>query len=621
MSEAKVLLHSANSARACGARSVCFAALVRRLAILLLLVGTNLLAQENTIRPEELVRPPSPERIAALVDSAAQKGWGSWVPSLRQAAFTAYERDPAGAAPWYFLYRWAELLGTPKAKALQVWIKAIEEAGVAHPNMASHYDLPAGSLSSQVSPELQRYLLGNAAVSQEFFDTLSNVDQPLETLAILQQLYAASPSLFAEYPSLAIALAVVYDVPPPPDWPHGQVNARALPRKFPAPVDAFNYWIRLDHANVTLQRLRRLPASELKFVIDTVTPFSELTWAQHNAAPPLAELDKTYTAIKYRKDRLSAGLFNWPGPDYKMETILSTGGICVDQAYYATNAGKARGVPTLLFRGAGLDGRHAWFGYLSANGWVLDAGRYAEQKFVAGLAYDPQTWKNLNDHELAFLSDRFRALPLYQLSAVHAAMAAEYLHAGNAAAALKAAREAVNRERRNLEGWQVLLEAQRVAKQDPRAIEGTLREAAQAFQRYPDLEIGFSRQLVDSLRQRGELSVAAVEDQRIAQKYQSGRSDLSIQQAAGMLQRSMEQDDMATQIKNYQRILTTYGFGAGMDFYDKVVVPFVVHLKEKGQIPAALQALDRARQTLRVEKGGQLDLELSGAAERLRKGA
>ncbi|HET7536057.1 MAG TPA: hypothetical protein VFJ90_06370 [Candidatus Didemnitutus sp.] len=593
-----------------------------RIFVLLALIGVRTLCGQEAIPAGELVRPPSPERIAALVDSAAQKGWGTWVPPLRRAMFAAYERDPAGAAPWYILYRWSTLLGTPKAKAVQNWIKAIEDAGVGHSNMANRYDLPPGSLSSLVSPELQRYLLGTPAFSQEFFDTFSDVDQPIEVLSILQQLYAASPTQFAEYPSLALAIAVVFDVPPPPDWPHGQVSAQLLPRKFPKPVDAFNYWVRLDRANITLLGLKRLPASELKYVIDTVTPFAELTWAQKNAAPSLAELDQTYTAIKYRQDRVTGKAFTWPGTDYKMDTILRTGGICVDQAYYATNAGKARGVPTLFFRGAGLDGRHAWFGYLSASGWKLDVGRYAEQKFVAGVAYDPQTWRILNDHELAFLTDRFRALPLYQLSAVHAAVAKEYLHTGDGdtAAALKAAREAVNRERRNLEAWQVLLQAQRRAKLDPRTIEGTLREAALAFQRYPDLEVGFSRQLVESLRARGELSVAAVEDQRIVQKYQSGRSDLSIKQAAEMLQRSIEQDDIATQIKTYQKILTTYGFGAGMDFFDKVVLPFAAHLKQKGQVPAALQALDRARQTLRVEKGSQLDQELAMAAEKLRKG-
>ena len=37
--------------------------------------------------------------------------------------------------------------------------------------------------------------------------------------------------------------------------------------------------------------------------------------------------------------------------------ILQEGGLCVDQAYFAAMVGKAKGVPTLLFRGAGLDGR------------------------------------------------------------------------------------------------------------------------------------------------------------------------------------------------------------------------------------------------------------------------
>ena len=48
--------------------------------------------------------------------------------------------------------------------------------------------------------------------------------------------------------------------------------------------------------------------------------------------------------------------------------------------------GKAKGVPTLLFRGVGLDGRHAWFGFLDSDGhWELDCGRYADQKLTVSL--------------------------------------------------------------------------------------------------------------------------------------------------------------------------------------------------------------------------------------------
>ena len=53
---------------------------------------------------------------------------------------------------------------------------------------------------------------------------------------------------------------------------------------------------------------------------------------------------------------------------------------------------------------------------------------------------------------------------------------------------------------------------------------------------------------------------------------------------------------------------------AGIDFFDKVVVPFVEHLRAEGQVPASREALDRARRTLRVEKGQQLEAEMNRLA-------
>lgn len=576
---------------------------------------------ESGIPAEELARAPGPARITALVDRAAGQGWGNVAPMLRAAALQAYETNSGYVPAWYYLYRWADLLGTPYNKALNDWIKAVEKAGVAHPNMAARYDQHPGSLSAQLSRELQVSLLGNAALAEEFFTLLSPVDSPPEVLAILQRIYKAEPVLFADYGSLALAIAVVYDVPPTPNWPHGQVSAALLPRKLPPPEQVFAYWAKLDRSNGTLQRLRRLPASELKFLVDIAVPFSELDWARQQVPQGLADLAGAYSAIKYRKDRLEQGLFSWPGKDYRLASIRAQGGICVDQAYYASTAGKAKGIPTMMFRGAGLDGRHAWFGYLDANQkWQLDCGRFAEQKFIVGLAFDPQTWGDINDHELGFIAERFRALPTYKLSVMHTAFAAEYLRDGKPEPALTAAREAVNRDRRNLAGWNVLLEAQAVLSPDLRARETILRDAVLAFQKYPDLEITFSRQLVAVLRERGETSVAAFEEQRLGKKYQATRGDLSIEQAAATLQRSTKEDDLATQIKVYNRVLETAGQGQTIDFYDKVVAPFIRHLVSRGQVPAALQCLDRARRTLRVDPGKQLDLEMAGQAARLKSG-
>jgi hypothetical protein len=593
---------------------------VARLTLIFLFLLCACGAQDRAIPDAELARPPSAERISAIVESAGREGWGTWSEPLRRAAVRVYERDAAAAAPWYFLYRWSALLSTPKARAIQGWIQAVEKTGGAHSNMARNYALPPGSLAAVVSPEFQRWALGSPAFSEEFFETILATDQPIETLGVLQKLHAANPALFAEYASLALAIGVVFDVPPPPDWPHGQVLPAVLPRQLPDPVAAFNHWTRIDRANATAHRFKRLPAAELKFIVDSAAPFTELTWAQRNVALPLAELGKAYDMIRYRKDRLEQARYTWPNADYRLETILKEGGICVDQAYFATSVGKARGVPTILFRGAGLDGRHAWFGFLSSGGWVLDVGRYAEQKFVAGIAYDPQTWRAFNDHELKFVSERFRATPLYRLSVIHAAFAEEYLADRNFPAALSAAREAANREPRNIRAWNVLIAAQRAAAVEPRTREGTLRDAAKAFQRYPDLEIDFSRALVAHLRASGETSLATVEEQRIARKYQGTRSDLSVAQAAAMLQHSVEHDDLGARVRSYERILDTYGHGAGMDFFDKVVQPFVEHLRQQKQQPAALQAISRARRILKVEPGKQLDQELRQLEEKVRKG-
>jgi len=568
----------------------------------------------------ELLRAPSPARVAALVDEAAKRGWGESAPALRQAALRAYEANSGEARAWYYLYRWATLLGTPERKAVNDWVGAINEAKVGHPNMPERYPMPPGSLSAHLSREAQLFALGTGAFAEEFFTLLQPVDNPVAVLDILNTLRAANAQLFADYSSLALALAVVFDVPPPPGWPHAQVSEKVLPRKWPEPRAAFDYWVKLDRSPAVTQKLRRLPASELKFVVDAAAPFGELDWARQNVTAPATDFAKAYDMVKYRKDRLDGGAFNWALPRYDLPTILQQGGICVDQAYFAISAGKARGLPALLFAGAGLDGRHAWFGYLSAAGWKLDCGRHAEQKYVSGLATDPQTWKYLSDHELLFLTERFRALPLYRLSEVHTFFAREYLADGRAAEAMKAAREAVNRDRRNLAGWEMLVGAQEAAREPARAREGTLREAAQAFARYPDVEAGFLRQLAASLRARGETSAADFEERKLAVKNQGNRSDLSLQQAADTLQRSMGKDDVATQIRVYDQVLRNYGQGAGTDFFDKVVRPFVEHLKDRGEVPAALQMITRARQSLRVQPGSMLDNELRGLEQKLRRG-
>ncbi|HTZ21015.1 MAG TPA: hypothetical protein VMC06_09050 [Opitutaceae bacterium] len=589
--------------------------------LLALCCTAGLLAQPETIPDAEAFQPPTTQRLDALCAAAAESGWAALAPGLRDTAFRAYRADRTIAAEaWQNVYRWAALLGESETRFFPRWMMAVQQARVAHGNMPRNLTPHDQLLGDCLPRDIQARLIANAAFSDEFFATLTPVDFMPQVLQVLGTLYRTDPKNFGDYASLAIAIAVVYDVPPPPDWPHGQVSPEALPRHFPRPEATFAFFIKEDQAGRTYQHLRRLGADELKFVVDIAVSFDDLQWAQKVVDYPLPFFAKTYSMIRYRLDRLQNDVPMWPESTYTLPEIIRQGGICVDQAFFACQAGKARGVPTLLFRGEGSDGRHAWFGFLDgAQKWQLDAGRYAEQRFVTGFARDPQTWSELSDHELQFLSERFRALPSYRQSRVHAVFAAALLAQGDAAAAVQAARKATGYERRNLQAWEILCAALERQGVEPKVREAALREAILALQRYPDLEVSFTRRLVASLRARGETSAADYAEREIARKFQGERVDLSIQQAAQILARSFASAPVPEQVQAYHQVMASYGRGAGMAFFDNVVVIFAEHLMQLGQNAEAVRAVELARQTLKVEPDSQLDTELKRLADRVKK--
>ena len=594
---------------------------MRRAALVLGSLGLAVSAAVAADIPAgELGRAPSAERVAALQAEAAQVGWGTVAGELRDAAVGLYGQKGAQAQAWYYLYRWAELFSLPENQAVAGWANNVRQAQAAHSNLTLNVSAGSQPLGSLWPAGLQTYALGSPEFSDQLFTLISPLDQPSMVLSILAGLWLRNPSDFKDYANLAIAVAVVYDVPPPPGWPHRQVSPQALPRQLLPPVEAFAFFIRADQSGATLQHLRQLPASELKFVVDTGATFEEMVWAQKTIRMPLAQLAKLYDLVRYRRDRFTGGAMMWPQPTYRLPDILAAGGICVDQAYFAAMVGKAKGVPTLLFRGEGLDGRHAWFGFLDGSGhWRLDCGRYAEQKLVSGLAFDPQTWSNISDHELAFLSEGFRRLPLYQTSRIHAQFAEVYFRAGDFAGAARAARNAVNVEPRNLDAWQLLLAAQQRLRVAAPQLESVLQEAARAFQRYPDVEAEFRTLYIASLRARGETSLADQVERSTARKYEANRSDLSIQQAQDIMRRSMAGDDLNTRIRTFYSVLNSFGRGAGIDFYDQIVFPFVDHLLRNDRATDALAVVAQARRTLRVEPNSQLEAELTALTARAQK--
>jgi hypothetical protein len=558
--------------------------------------------------------PPSQERLASISSAAATSGWEGMVVPLREAALKAYSRDRfVAAGAWLNAYRWAVLFSEPESRFIPMWINAVVSAGANYEGMQNSFTPTQRPLGLGMSPALQAWVFSNSAFSAEFFSDYKAVDYLPKVFSILDELYQKDPATFARYQSLALAISLVYDVVPPPFWPHYQVSAESLPRAFPDPAVTYDRLVREDGQGRTYMRISRLKADELKFVVDTAAPTSELDWSEGSITYPLDQFDKVYDMIKYRTDRASeeSGMV-WMGLPYTLQQILVQGGICVDQAYFATEAGKARGVPTLLFTGGGRDGRHAWFGYLNAeHKWELDAGRYAEQRLVTGNALDPQTWTTISDHELQFLAERFRTLPSYAQSKVQEEFAEDFLVNSDPHNAAVAARRAVNYEKRNVDAWEILIQANARLNVDPRTQESVMREASLAFSpKYPDLMASYVNRYCTSLRARGETSRADYEEKGLADRLKGDRSDLAITQAAAILSRSIATQSVQDQIATYNGILAQFAHGSGTAFFDQIVTAFAEHLGKLGMKSQAREAVERARDALEVQDGTMFSVEV-----------
>lgn len=555
-------------------------------------------------------RAPTPDRIKAVQIAVAESGWLPVGEQIQVGALKAYElRQEDAAAAWFYIARWCELFGQSQSKLGAQWLETMSGVGGIHVRADRDVirELPDQPVSKLISEETGAWLLGDRVFSEMFFDQITAHDCLPRVMSILEQLRKADARRFAMYAQLALAVALVYDQSPPVYWPHWQVSPAVLPRRLLAPLDVFAFLTESDARGSTLQKLGTLSAAELKYVVDISVTLPELQWAQRSVKFPLKDMVKSYEAVRYRSDRIDANLYVWPEQNYELAKILSEGGICVDQAYFATQTGKARGVPTLLFSGAGKDGRHAWFGFLgAAQKWVLDGGRYEEQRYITGESIDPQTWGALSDHELSFLSEGFRRLQPYRQSRQHQIFAEFYLSRGNKTAAAAAARKAVNFERRNIAAWELLVDSSADASAVNR--ETLLREAAQAMQRYPDLNARFIRSLVESLRARGEKSAAEFEDRALVRRGQvSGRSDLGVEHAAEV----MLGTSPAEQIAVHRKLLQQYGVASPTDFYDRVTAPLVRKLAGEKRYAEAGQILKQARAGLNPEFGSQLDRELT----------
>ena len=352
----------------------------------------------------DLSRPPTAQDLAEIrrsgwaqaADALEEQLTARWKPShFAQAGSTGN----AVFRQWQLVYQWCRLLGTPEPEALGAFLgrRVLENPdkpgalliippGMSLPTDATGRLLPTaadklsvmrvpaeilqgllpddytpqtGPVSLRAKEDFLAALASDPGFLREFFRLLTPDDFAPMVLTRLEQLYSAHPGRWADYRSLMLAFALVYDQRQPAFWPHAQVKQAAVQPMDESLADRLGYYIQANENRRLEFDLRRLPAEQLKFLVDAPVPRSELEWAAKNVKLRREQFDRAFSMVNYDKRRVQQGVFTWPHGRYLLGNIELQGGICVDQAYFASIAGKAKGIPTIYFAGQGTDGGHA----------------------------------------------------------------------------------------------------------------------------------------------------------------------------------------------------------------------------------------------------------------------
>jgi hypothetical protein len=242
---------------------------------------------------------------------------------------------------------------------------------------------------------------------------LSDADAPDRVLAVLSALRAEHGEKLEQFPDLACAMCVVWDTPRNFDAD----NPRADTER---PVWLFKYLVMAQN------RLRfdpqEVPWELAIYIADIQVSQDEMAWAVKRYAQRGA-IGGTYFDVPYDLSAFYGTAEKAIGAhDYTLPNLARFGGVCVDQAYFASNVARSVGVPACVCVGMGgaSEVGHAWVGYLELRGrapaWNFSEGRYPELQFWKGTIQDPQTRQNITDSDVGMLAELARTSPRDRLA-------------------------------------------------------------------------------------------------------------------------------------------------------------------------------------------------------------
>ena len=442
------------------------------------------------------------------------------------------------------------------------------------------------------------------AVSHLFVEKLNPVDAPDQALANIIKLSEANAADLHEYAALGVAYALVWDVPFPQDWPHHQVAHDAVPIGDLDIVKRFSYYVQANRDHKLLLDPSQLSFENLKYLVDSEAKLSEFDWAQKNPVS-YSQFSDAYFSIKYATDRISntQSVYNWPGTSYALEEIKTDGGICIDQAYFAVQLGKGLGVPTMMFTGYGMDGAHAWMGYLSNSGkWELDVGRYETQDFPVGFAVDPQTWLKIDDATLENLFKNGANNPSYAPEMTALTWAHLHEHEAGYAAILDDAHTIMPE-------WSATWRLQAAlvdAGSDLDAKKKFYNDWIEQFGSFPEMKVEGQKRLYNALAAAGDSDDANGVLKDIILQNRTEGFDFGIEVSAKTMDDKLDAQDWDGARESFERAVRDFGQQGGLTLYSKIVYPYIQTCLKNDKLDQASRAVDTVQNYMTMDADSQV---------------
>lgn len=204
--------------------------------------------------------------------------------------------------------------------------------------------------------------------------------------------------------NLAAAVCVVFDQ----KRPHPTEGADSASAE-----DVFAFF-KLNASRMAFP-LDKTPVELLTHVVDVSCTKDDMAWAL-GAYAGNRSVGKLFSSISYDTEVLKRGaqkkvLALGPG-QYTLANIKKVGGVCAEQAYFASEVGKCIGVPTVFVAAAGSDAGHAWVGYLKSDRhWDFSEGREGEYEDLSGTVLDAQTVKPVLDSAIGLTGGLLESTP------------------------------------------------------------------------------------------------------------------------------------------------------------------------------------------------------------------